>query len=104
MTYESQFTPGPWRVITLPEPYSKTFVAAEPYEGHPYHGCSRTIEIMSDEDYPTKLADAQLISQAPEMIGLCQRIIAYINHPDDKPYLALENFAHDSEEIIEAAG
>ena len=56
----TEHTPAPWRVIDIPTT-DKFFVAAEPYEGHPYYKRTRTIEVMSDEDYPTKRADAEHI-------------------------------------------
>ena len=57
-----EHTLGPWEVR---EVMGQVFVSAEPYEGHPYFGRTKTIEIMSDEDYPTKEADAHLIAAAP---------------------------------------
>jgi hypothetical protein len=60
----TNFTPGPWTVL---EVHGEIFVAAEPIEGHPYFNRTRTTEIMSDEDYPRKDADAALISAAPDL-------------------------------------
>lgn len=61
---ETSHTPGPWKVLTIS---GDPFVAAEPYDGHPYFGVSRTIQILSDEDYPTKKGDARLIASAPDL-------------------------------------
>lgn len=57
-------TPGDWRIIEFPGREDRFFIAAKPYEGHPYFERTMTIEIMSDEDYPTKRADAEFIVRA----------------------------------------
>ena len=44
------------------------FVAGKPYEGHPYFNRTTTVEITSDEYYPTKESDARLIAAAPELL------------------------------------
>jgi hypothetical protein len=62
-------TPGPWKILEF---MGEKFVAAAPYEGHPYFNRTRTIEIMSDEDYPTKEADIRLIAAAPELLEACK--------------------------------
>lgn len=54
----SRATPGEWEIK---EVMGQKFIAAKPYEGHPYFRRTTTIEIMSDEDYPTKDADIELI-------------------------------------------
>ena len=68
-------TPGPWEVKEI---QGQIFVAGKPYEGHPYFNRTTTVEIMSDEDYPTKEADAHFIAAAPDMLEalkLCKRLI-----------------------------
>lgn len=54
----SKHTKEPWEVKYV---QGRPFIAAKPYEGHPYFGCTTTIEVMSDEEYPTKEADAHRI-------------------------------------------
>lgn len=54
----SEHTKEPWHVVNH---HDILYVAAKPYEGHPYFNRTTTIEIMSDEDYPTKEADARRI-------------------------------------------
>jgi hypothetical protein len=72
-TETMQHTPGPWKIL---EVMGEKFVAADPYEGHPYFNRTRTIEIMSDEDYPTKDADIYLIAAAPNLLAMCKLIMA----------------------------
>jgi len=57
-------TPGEWRIREFPGREDQFFITAEPYVGHPYFGVTTTIEVMSDEDYPTKRADAEFIVHA----------------------------------------
>ncbi|MGJ0509094.1 MAG: hypothetical protein ACR652_18625 [Methylocystis sp.] len=64
----NKHTPEPWQVL---EVHGEVFVAANTYEGHPYHNRTRTIEIMSDEDYPTKEADAHRIAAC---VNACEGI------------------------------
>jgi hypothetical protein len=66
-------TPGDWEVK---EVMGQLFIAAKPYEGHPYYNRTRTIEIMSDEEYPTKVADVYLIAQAPALVRILQEALA----------------------------
>ena len=66
-------TPGDWEVK---EVMGQLFIAAKPYEGHPYYNRTRTIEIMSDEEYPTKVADAYLIAQAAALVRILQEALA----------------------------
>ncbi len=58
-------SPGPWIVLEL---NGEVFVAAKPYPGHPYYNRTRTIQVMSDEDYPAKAADARLVATSPKML------------------------------------
>ena len=55
----------------------KSFVAAVPYEGHPYHNRTRFFDIAGEEDYPTKAADLQLIAAAPDLYATLERFLAY---------------------------
>jgi hypothetical protein len=57
-------TPTPWRVRELIDRPDLFHVSAPTPEGHPYHGHTKEIEIMSDEHYPTKRADAEFIVRA----------------------------------------
>ena len=58
-------TPGEWFIRELfPGTETMFYIAAPTYEGHPYHGAASSMEIMSDEDYPTKRADAEFIVEA----------------------------------------
>lgn len=50
------------------------FIAAKPYKGHPYFGVTSTLEVMSDEEYPTKEADAALIVEAVNSYDRLKRI------------------------------
>lgn len=54
----STHTKEPWEIRHV---NNQPFIAAKPYEGHPYFNRTSTIEVMSDEDYPTKEADARRI-------------------------------------------
>lgn len=57
-------TPGEWFVREAKGRPDMFHIAAPTYEGHAYHGVASSIEIMSDEDYPTKRADADFIVEA----------------------------------------
>lgn len=57
-------TPTPWHVRVLPAHDDMFFIEAPMPNDHPYFGACPYIEIMSDEDYPTKRADADLIVRA----------------------------------------
>ena len=67
-------TPGPWRVRTLipNESLSGFFVEAQKTDPKSAYN----IEIMGDEDYLSKWADAHLIAAAPEMLVALNRCIA----------------------------
>lgn len=70
-------TPGPWFIL---EVRGQRFVAAKAPKGHPYFGVSRNVDIAGDEDYPTKEADLQLISAAPNMLAAleaCESLIEF---------------------------
>lgn len=54
----SEHTPTPWKIRTHPANEDHFYIHAEMTEDHPYNGASSGIEIMSDEDYPRKRADA----------------------------------------------
>lgn len=54
-------TPGRWWIREFPNNPERFFIAHETYPGHPYHNVASSGDIMSDEDYPTKRADAELI-------------------------------------------
>lgn len=69
----TKHTPEPWFVKYV-RCGLDPFVAANPYEGHRYFNVSTTIEILSDEDYPTKEADA-------ERIVACVNAMAGIENP-----------------------
>jgi hypothetical protein len=57
-------TPRPWRVREHPADPDEFHVSAPTPEGNPYYGVTAESEIMSDEEYPTKRADAELIVAA----------------------------------------
>src|SRR5271168_2751914 len=63
-TQTKAHTPLPWRVREHPENPEQFHVSAQTPEGHPYFGVTKECEIMSDEDYPTKRGDAELIVRA----------------------------------------
>lgn len=54
----SEHTPTPWKIRIHPEDEDYFYIHAEMTEDHPYNGVSSGIEIMSDEGYPRKRADA----------------------------------------------
>lgn len=54
-------TPGKLNVREAREDPEIFYVNAATYEGHPYHGVASGMEVIGDEDYPTKRADAELI-------------------------------------------
>lgn len=60
MSAKLRHTPGP---VEVKEVMGQKFVAAKPYEGHPYFNRTTTIEILSDEDYPTRNGDIELIAE-----------------------------------------
>lgn len=62
-------TQGPWRVRKLNGSNEECFVEAL-VSTKAYHQ-----EILADEFYPTKLADAILIASAPEMLTALNRIL-----------------------------
>ena len=57
----SEHTSTPWEVL---EVGGQHFIAAKPYEGHQYYNRTTTIEVLSDEDYPTREADVRFIVEA----------------------------------------
>jgi len=69
-------TPGPWRVRQHPDDVEEFHISALTPEGHPYFGRTTETEIMSDEDYPTKRADADFIVQAvnnhDDLLAACE--------------------------------
>ena len=99
-------TPGDWEVK---EVMGQVFVAAPPYEGHPYLGMSSTIEIMSDEDYPTKEADAWLIAASPRLLTACREALDLIKRllsdgSDEAADLPdLEEHCENVQETLQAA-
>lgn len=54
-------TPVPWRVREHPQSAEEFFISAPRPKGHPYENVTKEIEVMSDERYPTKRADADFI-------------------------------------------
>lgn len=70
---DAKATKKPWMVLSI---HGDEFVSAIPYKDHPYFGCTTTIEVMSDEEYPTKSADAKLIAASrnalPELIRVIE--------------------------------
>lgn len=57
-------TPGPWWIREHPKITDEFFLAASATKDHPYFGVTKDIQILSDEDYPAKRADAELIVKA----------------------------------------
>src|ERR1700761_705300 len=52
-----------------PDLYGRNFhVSARTPENHPYFECTPKIEILSDEDYPTKRDDAYFVAHARQDI------------------------------------
>jgi hypothetical protein len=76
---ENKFTPAPWEVKEIPQ-LGQFFVAAATTEDHPYHGSTRFIDILSDEDYPRKRADAALVSAAPELLKSVESLLYFAIH------------------------
>jgi len=60
----SKATPRPWRVREHPANADEFHVSAKCPPDDPYYGRCEETEIMSDEDYPRKRADAELIVSA----------------------------------------
>lgn len=58
---KAEHTPIPWQVRINPADEGMFYVSAPTPENHPYFGRTKDVEIMSDEDYPTKYADARYI-------------------------------------------
>lgn len=56
-----EHTPTPWRVL---EVMGQKFVASEPTEDHPYFNRTKSVEILSDEEYPRRDADVAFIVRA----------------------------------------
>lgn len=69
MNTQSKHTPAPWTVL---EVNGQEFIGAKPYDGHPYFGCTTTIEVLGDEDYPTRSADICLCAAAPELLSILE--------------------------------
>jgi len=78
----TEHTPLPWRVRQHPNDPDEFHISAATPKGHPYHGSTKEIEIMSDEDYPTKRADAELIVRAVN--GLAERSLAEVSADEEK--------------------
>lgn len=77
MTTKTQpkFTPGPWFVRFHPQDEEEFHVAGPMTPDHPYHSkYMKHIEVLSDEKYPRKLADARLIATAPMGYELAQML------------------------------
>ena len=71
----TKHTPGPWSVREEPH---DCFVEGVAYEGHPYFQMCHRVQILSDEDYPTRLADARLIAAAPDLLSALKGIVREI--------------------------
>ncbi len=70
-------SPGPWRVLDLPG--GDCFVATDAYQGHPSFGHTKTAELMSDEYYPLKAADATLMVHAKQLYDALEIAVGAIN-------------------------
>lgn len=70
-------TPAPWTITRFPDDPERYFISAPPTPEHPYNGVTKLIEILSDEDYPRRLADAELV-------------VALVNHREKVIELARE--------------
>lgn len=60
----TQATPRPWEIKKFPDDSqfrNQFFIAAPMTEDNPYFGHARFAEILADDNYPRKLADAELI-------------------------------------------
>lgn len=67
-------TPGPWIVRTFRD---DCFVQGDNVIGHTIAGAYKR-EILSDEEYPEKLADARLIAAAPELLQCLSELYAMV--------------------------
>lgn len=65
-------TPEPWRVREHPDDPNEFHVSAPVPAGHPYEGRTKEMEVMSDELYPTKRADAERIVAC---VNVCKGIV-----------------------------
>jgi hypothetical protein len=61
-------TPGQWRVLKLLN--GRTFVVAESDTAHQLV----VTKLMALEDYPNQEIDAKLVSKAPQMLALIEKI------------------------------
>lgn len=82
---DAKATSAPWEVLSI---HGDEFVSAIPYKDHPYFGCTTTIEVMSDEEYPTKSTDAKLIAATrnalPELIRVIELARVALQQVNDK--------------------
>lgn len=100
----AKHTPGPWEIVNG---RGYLFVQANTPEGHPYEGASPKVEIMSDEDYPTKEADAHLIAASPELLEalkvLVERIEYYASLAEDEaPNIEQWAYTEGSSDVAKA--
>ena len=69
-------TPGERRVRVHPTDPNEFHVSAPCPKGHPYHGRTTEMEVLSEEDYPTKRADAEahvaLHNAAPALLDAAE--------------------------------
>ena len=84
---DAKATSAPWKVLSI---HGDEFVSAIPYKDHPYFGCTTTIEVMSDEEYPTKSTDAKLIAATrnalPDLIRAIELAEEALSQVNDKSY------------------
>ncbi|HEC66589.1 MAG TPA: hypothetical protein ENI23_15040 [bacterium] len=58
----NEHTPTPWKIQNHPADPTEFYLAGQKTEDHPYYNStSYPPEILSDEDYPRKRADAERI-------------------------------------------
>ena len=79
-------TPLPWRVREHPADVDEFHISAATPTDHPYFESTKEIEIMSDERYPTKRADAEFIVQAVNahegLLAALERLMSLQYHCD----------------------
>jgi hypothetical protein len=90
----SKHTSTPWEVLKINRQY---FIAAKPYEGHPYYNRTATVEVLSDEDYPTREADVRFIVEACNAYDDLVAKVSALEADVERLKQALEDYGDHSE-------